>query len=758
MSSPTAPSVVGSAQADTASTAPRDGASLTSSAVRAANPDKNTVDFSGVSWEWNAARTHLEPDSFPDARVDARSNVWRRDNGTGLIRIFSDVDLSGMNFRTAGGSWPLSQRRSGLFVSNISAEDVEQIRVGGGSGGRQTPIRCWPSQVVGGGVRVPALNALHTMIVGVTCDRNIVDSDHGETINSAATPTSLPDWILADYIRFDRKEPVFRSVEVELRIYPENNTGAERSGGMRWASSAPPGTQGISLMVVTITQEAEREAQQGDSIVDLICLDSRTSGPKRPIDCPTHVEVGSTLSLGATVTPTPDGYAREKQNGRQNGKIECGVGQETMTCGWRISQGAGSGSFESGDSTNLTWRAPFSPGRVTISARYEVYEERHRDPDNFTNYIPEGWSRSKRNSSSNTLTFTVFEPVAATPLDLDLMCGETPPTAGGACDFVLGETTSMHVTLKVYIDGTSTPATSADMATPEWSKSGGSIAVDSDSMGVMWTPTGLSSGDEARVTVSVNTATQNADPRVGFANTATMVVRDPYLPPVVSAAICTTQVTPQGGNPECTATLDDPDGRGHIVNLGVTASDPNGDDLEYVWRTEHGSLTPRGDQAIWSAAGLTSDRTYTVTVSVNDRFFNVSESFQIKVVRYEPPGEDERSETYVCAPDAGWKTRGGEPVVGDPYCGQLHSRSHTWTGFTTHTDYVWRSAVGSVGSPEVELENSRWRPAIGIHTENVNRICGIARGVCGESNSLYDSTVHDEGGNIYQWVYIYPVD
>ena len=52
----------------------RDGESLASSAM-AAKPDKRTVDFSGVSWEWNAKRTHLEPDSFPDARVDARSNV-----------------------------------------------------------------------------------------------------------------------------------------------------------------------------------------------------------------------------------------------------------------------------------------------------------------------------------------------------------------------------------------------------------------------------------------------------------------------------------------------------------------------------------------------------------------------------------------------------------------------------------------------------------------------------------------------------------
>ena len=76
--------------------------------MQSAKPDTRTVDFSSVKWAWNAARTHLEPDSFPDARVLPGSNVWRRDSGTGLIRIFSDTDLSGMSFSTSGASWPLS--------------------------------------------------------------------------------------------------------------------------------------------------------------------------------------------------------------------------------------------------------------------------------------------------------------------------------------------------------------------------------------------------------------------------------------------------------------------------------------------------------------------------------------------------------------------------------------------------------------------------------------------------------------------------
>ena len=108
-----------------------------------------TVDFSSAKWAWNAARTHLEPDSYPDARVRSGSNVWRRESGTGLIRIFSDTDLSGMSFSTSGASWPLSMRRPGLYVSGISGDDVERIRAGGGIGGRvdePTAINCWASE------------------------------------------------------------------------------------------------------------------------------------------------------------------------------------------------------------------------------------------------------------------------------------------------------------------------------------------------------------------------------------------------------------------------------------------------------------------------------------------------------------------------------------------------------------------------------------------------------------------------------------
>ena len=137
--SPTAPSLVTgvAAQNDAGrQTDPQVGPTSLMDGMRAATAPATTIDFSSVTWSWNSAETHLEPSSIPDSRVQAGSNVWQRDDDTGLIRIFSDEDLSGWAFVTAGSSWSLSMRRPGLYVSNISAADVELIASGsGGSGG-----------------------------------------------------------------------------------------------------------------------------------------------------------------------------------------------------------------------------------------------------------------------------------------------------------------------------------------------------------------------------------------------------------------------------------------------------------------------------------------------------------------------------------------------------------------------------------------------------------------------------------------------
>ena len=185
MRSPTSPSSVMAPSADTASSSSAQaygGASYSGEAdtltvdVRSVTPDKRDDRLLRGELELERQKgTHLEPDSFPDARVRSGSNVWRRGNGTGLIRIISDADLSGMSFMTAGSSWSLSQRRPGLYVSEISGGDIERIRAGGGIGGRAdepTAINCWASEA-GKEVTVDAVGASIETPVEVTCDRSI---------------------------------------------------------------------------------------------------------------------------------------------------------------------------------------------------------------------------------------------------------------------------------------------------------------------------------------------------------------------------------------------------------------------------------------------------------------------------------------------------------------------------------------------------------------------------------------------------------
>ena len=203
-----APMDTASGQSDAAVSAQTADLTALVDGARAAKGDEQTIDFQGVNWEWNAKQTHLEPDSFPDARVNSRSNVWKRGSGTGLIRIFSDTDLSGWSFNTAGGSWPLSQRRVGLYVSEITAEEVEQIRAGGASGGRgdgggdggrtdgggggaRAALFCWPevadSYTHPHLLRVPGIAPKTTMSVVIACDQNLPSST---AMNNDSDPRS----------------------------------------------------------------------------------------------------------------------------------------------------------------------------------------------------------------------------------------------------------------------------------------------------------------------------------------------------------------------------------------------------------------------------------------------------------------------------------------------------------------------------------------------------------------------------------------
>ena len=285
--SPTAPSpVTGLAaqddsgrQIDTqaSSTALLDGA-------RASTTDKRTINFEGVNWEWNAKSTHLEPDSFPDARVQTGSNVWRRDNGTGLIRILSDADLAGANFSTAGGSWPLSMRRAGLYVSGITGAEVDQISSGGGgneprNGPRSTHLQCWPSDTS----RAPRLAAESayagtvSFVITITCNR-AVDGSDGEngTRDAAATAahfyTAVPasgsppwgqgtteaTWVAKTpasvAVNSTASAPNY-SVSVGFS-FQRNETGSLRAGHLVWDPMVPSGMTKPTLTARLVQQAA----------------------------------------------------------------------------------------------------------------------------------------------------------------------------------------------------------------------------------------------------------------------------------------------------------------------------------------------------------------------------------------------------------------------------------------------------------------------------------------------------------------------
>ena len=472
---------------------------------------KNTVDFSGVNWEWNEARSHLEPDSFPDARVNSGSNVWRRDSGTGLIRIFSDADLSGMSFMTAGSSWPLSMRGAGLYVSDISGADVERIRAGGGTGGRvdePTTINCWASEA-GKEVTIDAVGASIETPVEVTCDRSIDLPDDEAVVKTAAAPLVSPNWIDLNNNRYTLRVPAGRSVYVDVILYPNDNGTSARVGNVVWPP-APPGE--MSSLSALVVHQPGRTVSANPPII-LRCLDPSSSLPKRPGPCPNRVEVGATVSLRAIVTPLPSGYVTAEVNGRLNGEIECGVGKQARTCGWRISQLAGSGTpgrFESGDSVNLTWRAPSSPGSVTIGGRYQLLVQ---GVGGFFP-IPEHWSDNKGDAAgSNTLTFNVIELTPPPDLRPHLSCDNGPMDSdldrnGTSCDSIDGADVAVTLTV-TRPNGTTVSSLLYDV---EWTVRGGSHVLSSSHPTattsrarhlLTWSSTGLTTGDQGVVAAAV---------------------------------------------------------------------------------------------------------------------------------------------------------------------------------------------------------------------------------------------------------------
>ena len=83
------------------------------------------VDFTDI--DWTASRKHLHPQDFdhPDIR---KVDIWVRKSGTGLLRCFSERDLTGFIADFGDIERQLSRRRVGLYVVNLTVEEVKEIR------------------------------------------------------------------------------------------------------------------------------------------------------------------------------------------------------------------------------------------------------------------------------------------------------------------------------------------------------------------------------------------------------------------------------------------------------------------------------------------------------------------------------------------------------------------------------------------------------------------------------------------------------
>ncbi len=222
--------------------------------ARMAGKPTDTINFNDVNWEWNAKRTHLEPGSFPDARVLSNSNVWRRDNGTGLIRIFSNDDLSGFGFETAGGRWDLSMRRAGLYVSEITGTEVDRISSGGGGrGGRADPptLQCDPSNTNPSGANrlgaiAPGVGTV-SFLITVTCNRVAQQPAETSTIEAAGpaehfytgtSGTTEVTWVDKDGSASvaggsNAPTPPLYNLSVNFDV-ERNDTGSLRTGRLVW--------------------------------------------------------------------------------------------------------------------------------------------------------------------------------------------------------------------------------------------------------------------------------------------------------------------------------------------------------------------------------------------------------------------------------------------------------------------------------------------------------------------------------------------
>ena len=824
-----APMDTASGQSDAATAVQTVDLTALADGARAAKADTRTIDFSGVNWEWNAEQTHLEPDSFPDARVDSQSNVWKRGSGSGLIRIFSDTDLSGWSFNTAGGSWPLSQRRAGLYVSDITAEEVEQIRAGGASGGRddgggvddggrgaRAALFCWPevadSYTHPHLLRVPGIAPKTTVSIVVACDQNLPSStamnndslnkgayeveDSGnryDTIRNAAKPDRISAWITPASEGFNAVETIRNSrtrVEVvaPLTLVKNPSRSNAREGTLSWDDTSPAGNPPVSLDTMTVVQK-QRGAPTAAGALTLSCVTGTCNGAVTAL---TRVD----LKLAVTGLDSDD--------------VECGIGESRSDCTWRIrrepvgnngqSHPEGGRFLAEGTSASFTWEAPARPAGSS-SIPYDVYAQ----IETISAGAPD------RSSVSNGISFTVTGDDAAGPRSIHVRLGcEQNRTRGGMQRSCLWDTNNPPSDDKITIfgnistDPACTPsATNTCWGTPEWRygqtgaartelNPGGTFTDPTDGRSPLathakldWRLGTLRVGADDQVRLGTDSPIGGVNGNGGSGTVVVVQVRDRNEPPeigrrddrgrLVDGITCylhnpasqdqvdLDSCTVLRGYGEGISTADE-----LKLTLGVTDRDSNEPGVAWsgsgVFKEEDFTSRTGGHAdlatVIWDSTGLSAGQ-YTLTATVTENRgagkpasnFQATRTVGVRVENYDAPPiapqtPQEPDRTRTC--DSNYR---GNFFIEERYCGQRHDTGRTWTGFTPLTDYVWSRAVGSTGQSHVVLEETTARSGMRLR-RNENRICGIARGVCGE---YADTQVHSEGGNIYQWINITPL-
>ena len=502
-------------------------------------------------------------------------------------------------------------------------------------------------------------------------------------------------------------------------------------------------------------------------------------------DCPPNGTVEPLQRVRLTATRTggdPTMYGTECPIGDlqdADGYCNWRLRKEVLDAEGRITN---QGEFlDGGNSTGFTWVAPTTtsadPVEVTIGIQFETNLE-------YT-LVRQG---------RRTLNFTMQAPTETRTLDMDISCWQANKTDTAqkmdpndhgdtsACVWDLNNLTDTKITLKGRVDATPNCSGMANngaenitcVGEPEWRFYGGAAgrteAVDPDTgyhRQAVWTPGNLEMGDHDQIGLSVGNQYGS-----GRGQTAFIQVRDTNEPPEIGRQDNTGRridgITCQLDNPDgqdqvdldsCTVLRGYTGGAANTLSLRLGVKDPDSEHPDVEW-SGSGMLTPEGSSALnayatWDSTGLSVGQ-YTLTATVTENRgagkptsdFRATRTVRVTVEDYDAPPDTPREptapdRTQTCDPDYQ-----GTLLVGDLYCGHRHSSSHTWTGFTPHSDYVWSRAVGSAGQSSVTLENSTERTGMKLRARE-NRICGIARGVCGE---YVDTQVHSEGGNVYQWV------